>query len=256
MIWYPLNVTGIGAGWATGTYLSTTPVVQGPQLPSQTPTPAATATATATPPVETPTAASTLAPLPTGTPVVIEELTETPTPEVTATIEEPQAAADTPTPTEEPIATETPIVEVPTEGPPTELPPTEPAPAGLPIARVQRSPDSQPAQVLVDNDPSTVWFANGAGQPLAMFVLDLGEETPFSQVQWLIGDSGLSGALYLSVSSDGQNWTDLDPSLALPAEDGWITLDAPMSSQYVRFVFVNDTAVEWLGGISEVRIMP
>jgi uncharacterized protein YraI len=264
MIWYPLNVTGIGAGWASGTYLSTTPVVQGPQRPTQTPAPAATATAI--PPANTPTAQPTLTPLSTETPVAIEEITETATPEVTATVEEPQAAepqsaTETPLPTETAAEADTPGEESPTELPPTEIlpteaPPTEAAPAGLPIARVQRSPDSQPAQVLVDNDPSTVWFANGAGQPLAMFVLDLGQETPFSQVQWLTGDAGLSGTLYLAVSSDGENWTDLDSSLAISTEDGWNALDVAISGRYIRFVFVNDTGAEWLGGISEVHIMP
>jgi hypothetical protein len=218
-------------------------------------------TSTEPPPAETPTIEPTLTASPTDTPVVVEEITETPTAEATATIEEtptaePQPATETPVPTEAAIVADTPVEESPTEISPTEALPTDAPPAGLPIARVQRSPDSQPAQVLVDNDSSTVWFANGAGQPLAMFVLDLGQETPFSQVQWRIGVSGLSGTLYLSVSSDGQNWTDLDPSLAAPTDDGWTSLDAATSGQYIRFVFVNDTAAEWLGGISEVRIMP
>ena len=126
----------------------------------------------------------------------------------------------------------------------------------LPIERIQRSPDSQPGQVLVDDDPSTVWFANGAGQPLATFVLDLGQESAFSQITWLTADSGLSGTLYLSVSSDGESWTDLDPTLAVATGDGWSALDAKVSGHYIRFVFVNDAGAEWLGGISEVRIMP
>jgi hypothetical protein len=75
-------------------------------------------------------------------------------------------------------------------------------------------------------------------------------------VQWLAGDTGLSGTLYLSISSDGENWTDLDPSLAVASEDVWASLDGAVSGRYIRFVFVNDNAAEWLGGISEVRIMP
>jgi len=121
--------------------------------------------------------------------------------------------------------------EPPAEAAPEELP-TEPAPAWLPIERVQRSPDSQPGQVLVDSDPATVWFANGAGQPLAMFVLDLGQETAFSQIRWLAGDAGLSGDLYLSISSDGEQWIDLDPTTAVVAGDGWSQLDTPATARY------------------------
>jgi uncharacterized protein YraI len=251
--WYPLNVSGIGAGWASGTYLSTSPVVQGPLLPSETPT--SEPTATELPPTSTPTPQPTDTPAPTETATVVDVITETSTPSITPTDEQSQNVEPL-APIGTPAATEETALEIPVEESPTEIPRTEAAPAWLPIERVQRSPDSQPGQVLVDDDPSTVWFANGVGQPLAMFVLDLGQETAFSQVQWLIGDSGLSGTLYLSVSSDGETWTDLDPTLAYALDDGWTTLDAATSGRYIRFVFVNDTAAEWLGGISEVRIMP
>ena len=72
----------------------------------------------------------------------------------------------------------------------------------------------------------------------------------------LTGASGQSGTLYLSVSSDGENWTDLDPTQATLTEDGWNALATSMSGRYIRFVFVNDTGADWLGGISEVRILP
>jgi hypothetical protein len=58
------------------------------------------------------------------------------------------------------------------------------------------------------------------------------------------------------VSSDNVEWIDLDPTLAYVTEDGWIVLDTPTSAQFIRFVFVNDTASDWLGGISEVRVLP
>jgi hypothetical protein len=136
-----------------------------------------------------------------------------------------------------------------------DVPPPE-EPIWLPIARIQRSPDSQPGQVLVDGDPTTVWSANGAGQPLAMFVLDLGQVSGFSQIQWQTGESGVSGTLYLSISADNAEWIDLDPTLAYLTADGWIALDAPVTAQFIRFVFVNDTATDWLGGVSDVRILP
>ncbi len=243
--WFPLEVPMIGYGWAAGTYLSSSPTVQGPQLPAvssseeepaipETPTPTASL-----PPVETPT--------------VVDQITATPTP--TEPVESTATAA---LPPEEDLSESaglaTPVA-APTEPIPAE-PPTEAAAAWLPIERVQRSPDSQPGQVLVDDDSSTVWFANGAGQPLAMFVLDLGQDTAFSQIRWLPGDSGLSGELYLSISSDGEQWADLDPTLAVVTEDGWSQLDTPVTARYVRVVFVNANGAEWLGGIAEIRIMP
>ncbi len=179
-----------------------------------------TSTPTEVPPSETP--------IPTATATLVDILTPTAmATDQPATID----AAQDPQESEPELSTETPAPETVIE-----------EEAWLPIARIQRSPDSQPGQVLVDNDPTTVWSANGAGQPLAMFVLDLGQITPFSQIGWQSGESGISGTLYLSVSSDNVEWTDLDPTLAYATEDGWIALDAPATAQYIRFVFVNDTA--------------
>jgi uncharacterized protein YraI len=237
--WYPLQVPGIGAGWASGDYLSGTPVVQGPLVPTVKSTAISTETSTLEPTQE-----------PTQTPTAVPP-SETPLPTATATI------VDVLTPTE--ASPSEPPADVPADEPTAEQPVSADAPEEplwLPIARIQRSPDSQPGQVLVDGDPATVWTANGAGQPLAMFVLDFGQESAFSQVQWQSGEAGQSGTLYLSISSDNAAWTDLDPTLAYLTEDGWIVLDAPVSAQYVRFVFVNDVAADWLGGIAEVRIMP
>ena len=251
VIWYPLDVAGIGAGWASGTYLSSTPTVQGPLLPN-TPVSAEAepATPTTTPGMEPslePSSTSTVVPpsetpIPTATATLVDILTPT------AMATDPPATIDLaqdPQASDPEFSTETPVLETVIE-----------EETGLPIARIQRSPDSQPGQVLVDNDPSTVWSANGASQPLAMFVLDLGQASAFSQIRWQSGESGISGTLYLSVSSDNVEWTDLDPTLAYLTEDGWIAVDVPATAQYVRFVFVNDAASDWLGGIAEVRIMP
>lgn len=246
--WYPLDISGLGSGWASGTYLSSSPTVQGPQLPTSsdptdeqpndsTATAVATATATLDPTATPTTIPASQTPLPTATATIVDVLTPTTVP---ATV-----------PTQEPEVS----------GPqlPTETPGISPPPQGatwLPIARIQRSPDSQPGQVLVDNDPATVWTANGSGQPLAMFVLDLGQVSSFSRIQWQTGASGIGGTLYLQISSDNVGWTDLDPTLAYVDGDGWLTLDAPASAQYIRFVFVNDVGATVLGGISEVRVMP
>lgn len=241
MTWYPLQVTGIGAGWASATYLSTSTPVLGPRM---TPTPPATGTATpTTPPSETAT--------PPNTPTVSESGTLDSVPvsgegndEAEPSVD-PQSSEQAADPTTA-IDTDRPVETV-----------QEPPADRLPIARVQRSPDSQPGQVLVDDDPSTVWFAPAAGQPLALFVLDLGEQASFSRIDWLPDVAGVSGTLYLAVSLDGETWTEIDPALAVAAPDGWLVLEVPATAQFVRFVFVDDTGAgaEWLGGIAEVRII-
>ena len=249
--WFPLDVSGLGAGWASGSYLSTSPTVQGPQLPDSSDpdderpaenTPVVTPVATSTP---TPTLA------PAETPTVVDFITATSTPEAT----EPAEQIDVSGPQYVAASQDVAMAAEPGETP-AEEPTAEPGPTWLPVERVQRSPDSQPGQALVDNDLTTVWFANGAGQPLAMFVLDLGQGTTFSQLTWATGETGMSGTVYLSVSSDGENWIHLDPTLAVTDGAGWQVLDAPMMGQFIRFVFVNDTGADWLGGIAEVRVMP
>ncbi len=252
--WFPLDVSGIGNGWASSTYLASSPSVQGPRYPGL-------IDPNDEIPVTDAALAEELAPA-SPTPTVVDLITPTTAPAATATTQPVEAP--------QPDTAASPVAEIEDSGPaelgdapsaqPDETlaaePTAEPAPAWLTIERVQRSPDSQPGQTLVDDDPATVWFANGVGQPLAMFVLDLGQETAVSQIRWLAGDAGLSGELYLSISSDGEQWIDLDPTLTVVTEDGWSQLDTPATARYVRVVFVNANSAEWLGGIAEIRIMP
>ena len=266
IFWFPLDVPAIGSGWASGAYLSPSPTVSGAELPA-TPSPDSDPGSTPFPaaPPETPTSTTTA--VPTQTPTMAEPLISSPLPESSELLQATEQPE--PQPTDEPIGDAAPqlaaspaaptddeAMAAESEDAPADEPTAEPTPVWLPIARIQRSPDSQPGQVLVDDDPSTVWFANGLEQPLAMFVLDLGQSMSFSQITWLTGDSGLSGTLYLAVSSDGENWIDLDPTLAVSNDAGWQVLATPMAGQYIRFVFVNDGGSDWLGGLAEVRILP
>jgi hypothetical protein len=110
--------------------------------------------------------------------------------------------------------------------------------------------------VLVDEDPSTVWTAPGyPDQQVAVFVADLGEESNVGLVRWLPGVEGIAGELYLSISSDGQEWTDIDLGLAIQEEE-WTGVQLDTSARFVRFAFIDTGELPVLGGIAEVEIWP
>jgi uncharacterized protein YgiM (DUF1202 family) len=232
--WYRLNCPGYGNGYAVADYLQQVSAASVPETaPIATETPAATE------------AALTETPVP----------TETPEPTMTTS-----ALLDTATATSESsIAVESgasPEAEQPVELPPTDVPPTEAGLQPLPIARVQRSEGSSPAQVLVDDDPATVWTTDGSTVvPLAAFIADLDAAQYVSTIRWLSGSSGLSGTLYISVSTDNENWTDL-PIDGIAAPGTWQELTVDASVRYVRFVFVNDEGLSVVGGVAEVEIWP
>jgi uncharacterized protein YraI len=247
--WYRLNCPGIGSGYVAGLYLQQVSAASVSEEPI---TAVATETvlpATATEVVGTPestlppaVASETIAPEPT---LSVPEATDTPAPSPT---EEPLVPSDVPA---------SPAIEATTDVPATEVPPTEETgPQSLPIARVQRSDGSSPAQVLVDNDPATVWTTDGSAVvPLAAFVADLDSVQYVSSISWLSGADGIAGTLYISVSTDNENWTDLQiDSIAAPGE--WQELPVGANVRYIRFVFVNDEGLAVVGGITELKIWP
>ncbi len=136
----------------------------------------------------------------------------------------------------------------------TAVPVIEPEP--IPIVRIQRSEGSSAGQVLVDQDPATVWTTDGSAVvPLAAFIADLDEPQYVSLVRWQVGPEGLAGTLHVSVSTDNENWTDLTiDNIASPGE--WQELAVDMNVQYIRFVFVNDDGLPTVGGIAEIEIWP
>jgi hypothetical protein len=149
-----------------------------------------------------------------------------------------------------------PAAEEPVEIPPTEALPTETGPRSLPIARVQRSEGSSPAQVLVDDDASTVWTTDGSSvMPLAAFVADLDSVEYVSSISWLSGPGGLAGSLHISVSTDNETWTDLPHETLAPAGE-WQELAVGANVRYIRFVFVNDDGLPVVGGVAELKVWP
>jgi uncharacterized protein YgiM (DUF1202 family) len=235
--WYRLDCGGFGIGYAVDDWLTQ---VSAASLPDVTVTPI---------PIETdvaPTATeATSSPAPTET---SEPATQLPAPEAT---EAPTEAAST---ADQSLAS--PAVEEPAQLAPTELPPTATGPQSIPIARVQRSDGSSPGQVLVDDDPSTVWSTDGSSAvPLAAFVADLDSVQYVSSISWLSDSAGLTGTLHISVSTDNETWTDLPlDNLAPPGE--WQELMVDANVRYIRFVFVNDEGFASVGGVAELRVWP
>jgi len=240
--WYRVDCGGYGIGYVAGEYLQR---VSAASLPP--------ASVIPTSPV-------------TETPVASETVPATATPSETisapAATETNSAPADTetPLPAMEPqdLSPASPEAAGPTG---TVEPPVEPTeiatePASLPIVRVQRSDGSSPAQVLVDDDPTTVWTTDGSSVlPLAAFVVDLDSVQYVSSVSWLSGRSGISGTLHISVSTDNETWADLPiDTIAPPGEWQELTVDGDV--RYIRFVFVNGDAVNAIGGIAEVKVWP
>jgi len=231
--WYRVDCGGYGIGYVAGEYLQQVSATSLPPasviaMSPATETPVATATVPAT---ETP--SETISALPaTETPL------ETMEPQDIAAAS-PEAAAPTGTaePREETVAIAT-------------------EPPSLPIVRVQRSDGSSQAQVLVDDDSSTVWTTDGSTVlPLAAFVVDLDSVHYVSSVSWLSGASGVSGTLHISVSTDHETWVDLSiDTIAPPGEWQQLTVDADV--RYIRFVFVNDDGLNVIGGIAEVKVWP
>jgi uncharacterized protein YgiM (DUF1202 family) len=160
----------------------------------------------------------------------------------------------------EPEPTSTPAVEsIPTNAGAPEPTPTatiDPGPRPWPIVRMQRTDGSTEGQVLVDEDPSTIWTSPGLpDQQVGVFVADLGEARDISTVRWLPAETGIAGQLVLSISSDGQAWTDLD--LVTAVTDGvWSEIVVGGSARFVRFAFVAIDETPVLGGIAEVEIWP
>ncbi|CAN5816697.1 hypothetical protein BH20CHL4_BH20CHL4_03640 [soil metagenome] len=137
-----------------------------------------------------------------------------------------------------------------------EAPPTDEGPRPHQIVRIQRTENSSPGAVLVDEDPATTWTAPGfPGQQVAVFVADLGAQSDVGEVRWLPGVDGMAGELYLSISNDGQEWTDIDLGLAVQDEE-WTGIPVDASTQFVRFAFVDSFESPVLGGIAEIEIWP
>lgn len=132
---------------------------------------------------------------------------------------------------------------------------TEPAAAYQP-ARIKRTANSVSGEVLVDGDLATSWTTvPGAPPRMASFTVDLDEVETVAALRWISGEQGISGTLRIETSADGETWTGLATVDAVEAGT-WQTMPVVSEIRYVRFVFVNTTAADWLGGVAEVELLP
>jgi hypothetical protein len=197
------------------------------------------------------------------TPPATREPRSRPTPEPTL---EPTSEAPA-----EPIATATPEATVePTESvaPPEAATPTpaeSPAPATerdddtrepYRISRGTRSRGADPARVVADGDPATIWYATGGDADVAFVQLDLRAVKPIGEIRWLVGDAAAIAGLEIQVSTNRRTWTTLAKPDAGEA-GAWQSLDAAgIDAHYVRFAFPDAVAGAPVGGLAEVEIRP
>jgi hypothetical protein len=159
---------------------------------------------------------------------------------------------NTPEPTVEPVEVEE---EAATE-PPATLEEQPAGPQPYPIARVQRTDGSEHGRVLVDDDPATIWQTTGDAVPqIASFALDLDGSVPISNVRWLPAPAGIAGRLLVHISTDGENWTEMNLE-AVVVEEQWNVLPIDAEARFVRFAFINEEGSPWLGGVAEVEVWP
>jgi uncharacterized protein YraI len=180
-----------------------------------------------------------------------EEALDEPVLQIPSVVSSPEEAPPAPTSTVDTLQPA--IVAQPTEtlAAPSVL--AEPTP--YPVVRVQRTEGSSNGAVLVDDNVTTVWETTGAEFPqIASFALDLDRVLPVGELRWLPDEGGVEGRLLIQISSDGQNWVDLDLELAIQDAEGWTVLPVDTSARYIRFVFLNEAQTARLGGIAELEV--
>jgi subtilisin len=182
------------------------------------------------------------------------EPTQEPTPEPTATVTPEQTSE----PTAEPTATESPSADASPAPDATATPDDTTAgkPEPYPVVRGTRSRGADPAGLLLDGDPSTVWYATGGDAALAFVQFDLGAVLPIGEIRWLIVDEAAAAGMEIQLSTDRRTWTNLPMTDA--AQDGvWQTLGTGgVAARYVRFAFPAAGDGTLVGGIAEIEVRP
>ncbi|MEA2598432.1 MAG: in [Thermomicrobiales bacterium] len=188
---------------------------------------------------------------PTSTPTVEPTQEATPEPTTTPTPESSPSAVPTDEPTE---ATSSPDSGTPTpteSATPEEALQSEPEPYR--IVRGTQSRGADPALLVVDGDPSTIWYASATARG-AYVELDLGEVIPIGEIRWFVADSAAIAGLEILVSTDRRTWV----SIGIPEAGGggtWNVLDAAgIEARYVRFAFPAAAKGVPVGGIGEIEI--
>jgi aminopeptidase N len=84
---------------------------------------------------------------------------------------------------------------------------------------------------------------------------DLGHSVDIEQIRWLIARSVPGTTMTVDVSTDRKTWlpvatvTDFTPG-------EWQSVDAGITTRYVRFTFENDDEAPAIGYLADVEILP
>ena len=228
---------GVAASSASSESSTEAPSASATVIPTET----ATQTATATPSA---TATSEAAQLPSSTETLTPELeSSTPTPTETPTEQIPRRRNRT---FEQAASPSTGFTEATAQ--------VEPYQA----VRIRHSRNSPSALAVVDRDPATYWITDVDAPPTdASFTLDFGAPVSIGSVRWLFAVAGYGDGLQIQVSNDLREWTSFDEPGAETAGD-WqtLTLHQPIQARYVRFLFVNTSGGDQVGGLAEVEVLP
>jgi hypothetical protein len=109
---------------------------------------------------------------------------------------------------------------------------------------------------LIDGDPNTAWMATlEEGATGAEFIVDLGALVPVSAIRWQEAPGGLSGNMTIHVTADGFTWSELPDDFAR-LDGNWQELPVDTEVAAVKFVFVDDQGIGWVGGLSEIEVWP
>ncbi|CAN5566313.1 hypothetical protein BH23CHL5_BH23CHL5_00950 [soil metagenome] len=175
--------------------------------------------------------------------------------------DQPDVASESVEGSSEPVVEET-VPEAEPEPEPVYEEPT-PTPVLMPlmivrVLDVDDIPDFDLLSRLADDDRSTVWRVEETGEIEKITLrLDLDYRQYIETLRWLESFDGLQGRLEISLSDDDLLWTDLNVFAATWDETGiWQELAVYAEARYVRITFINDAGWSWLGGLSEIELLP
>ena len=136
----------------------------------------------------------------------------------------------------------------PLDGPPADGDPGAPVDqTQLEIVRSARPHDAPATVAAYDDDPQTVWMPQAdAGE--TWLWLDLGLELRLREVRWLAEGRG---TVEIAVSSDGQQWRDVD---RVDVDHGWHGVELRDDARYVRLTLLATDGGGELPAIAEAAV--
>ncbi len=190
-------------------------------------------------------------------PAIDPTATPTLTPTATPT-SSPTTAVDVPTST--PTATPTPmtVIDLPhPESIPTESAVASPIAESNPIQILQfrRTTNASDAGVLTDRDTTTTWRSIEPMTGSSYVIAELGQVQHIGTIELAAGPDGIRGQVAVAYTINGVEWIPVSGPIDLsPAATSLLTVNSP--AMEVRIVVTNPDGLDWIGGISELRLYP